>query len=109
MSSFYTGTGFSIELENFQLELRGKHKGLPLYEVIGGQVTAIAIVEEPAIGIGTIANDASKVISGPVMIPDLKIFRLNGPNGSEECYWYFSADSIKLLQKSFKGKIKLGH
>ena len=72
-------------------------------------MTAIAIVDEPAIGIGTIANDASKIISGPVMIPDFKIFRLNGPNGSEDCYWYFSADSIKTLQQSFKGNLKLGH
>ena len=109
MSSFYTGTGFSIELENFQLELRGEHQGLPLYEVIGGQVTAIAIVDDPAIGIGTIANDANKIISGPVMIPDLKIFRLNGPNGFDDCYWFFSADSIKTLQQSFKGKVKLDH
>lgn len=109
MSTFYTGTGFSIELENFRLELRGEYQGLPLYEVIGGQVTAIAIVDEPAIGIGTIANEASKIISGPVMIPDLKIFRLNGPNGSEDCHWYFSADSIKTLQQSFKGDLKFGH
>lgn len=109
MSSFYTGTGFSIEIENFRLEPRGEYQGLPLYEVIGGQVTAIAIVDDPAIGIGTIANDANKIISGPVMIPDLKIFRIDGPNGSEDCYWYFSADTIKTLQQSFKGKVKLGH
>ena len=109
MTSFYSGTGFSIEIEDFQLELRGKHEGLPLYEVIGGKVTAIAIVDDPAIGVGTMVNESNKTLSGPVMIPDLRIFRLTGPSGPEECYYYFSKSSIKNLQQSFKAQVRLDH
>ncbi|MBL0068318.1 MAG: hypothetical protein IPP39_07455 [Chitinophagaceae bacterium] len=109
MSSFKTGTGFSIELEGYYLEARGTHEGLPLYEALGGLVTAIAVVDEPAIGVGTIGNDKERTLSGPVMIPDLKIFRTTGLNGQENCYWYFSAESIKKYQESFIGKMKIGH
>lgn len=109
---FELGTGFSIELErsnNWRLEYRGVHKGLPLYESFGGKVTAIAIVKNPAIGKKLIGRDSDKTAFGEVMIPDLKIFRNEGPNGPENCYWYFSAATIKEFQKSFKGKIKIGH
>jgi len=109
MTTFHTGTGFSIELTNYQLVRKGEYEGLPLYEAVGGQVTAIAIVEEPAIGIETIANSVDQTLVGPVMIPDLKIYRSTGPIGDEDCYWYFSADTIRRLQQSFKGQIKLGH
>lgn len=109
MNIFYSETGFSIELEDYRLEYRGTHEGLPLYEALGGIVTAIALVEDPAIGKGTVANESNKIIHGPVMIPDLKIFRTSGLNGEENCYWYFSLETIKLLKESFKGKIKLGH
>ncbi|MCO5725522.1 hypothetical protein [Robiginitalea marina] len=104
-------TAFSIELEtsnNWRLEPRGKYQGLPLYESLGGKVSAIAIVENPAIGekaVG-IGNDR---IMGLVMIPDLKIFRNLGPNGPERCYWYFSAETIKELQRTYEGEAKLGH
>ncbi len=43
------------------------------------------------------------------MIPDLKMFRSTGPIGDENCDWYFSAETIKHLQKTFTGKIKIGH
>ena len=43
------------------------------------------------------------------MIPELKIFRNKGPNGSENCYWYFSAATIQELQRTFKGRVKIGH
>ena len=109
MTTFQTGTGFSIELIGYKLERRGEHEGLPLYEALDGQVTDIAIVDEPAIGIGTLVNLPEQTLAGPVMIPDLKILRLAGLNGDEHCYWYFSAETIKMLQQSFKGKIKFGH
>lgn len=109
MTQFYTTTGFSIELVDYKLERRGQHDGLPLYEALEGKVTAIAIVDKPAIEVGTTANSENRIITGPVMIPDLKIYRSHGPNGAEPCYWYFSAATIKTLQQSFKGKIKLGH
>jgi hypothetical protein len=103
------GTGFSIELVNWRLEYRGMHKGLSVYESLGGEVTAIAIVNEPAIGVKAKGNDKEKIIAGLVMIPDLKMFRNVGPNGPENCYWYFSASTIKELQQSFKGEVKFGH
>ncbi len=109
MKTFYSGTGFSIELKNYHMEYRGKHEGLPLFEASGGEITAIAIVEDPAIGKGTFVNEIYKTIHGPVMIADLKIFRDIGLNGEEYCYWYFSKETIKVLQESFKGKIKPGH
>ncbi len=109
MNTFETSTGFSIELIDWKLEYRGEYKNLPLYESIGGQITAIAIVKKPAVGINSIADEDTRMLYGIVMQPDLKIFRNIGPNGSENCYWYFSEETIKILQKSFKGKIKIGH
>lgn len=109
MTTFKTGTGFSIELQGWRLEHRGQHEGLPLYESLGGIVTAIAIVDEPAIGVKAIGNHADRTITGPIMIPDLKMFRTTGPNGPENCYWYFSAETIKHLQQTYTGQIKIGH
>lgn len=72
-------------------------------------MTTEAIVHDPAIGIKTIGNHAYSTITGPIMIPDLKMFRSSGPNGTENCDWYFSAETIKHLQKTFTGKIKIGN
>lgn len=109
MSYFETGTGFSIELIGWRLEPRGKHEDLPLYECLGGQVTAVAIVEEPAIGVKSTGNSKNRTITGPIMIPDLKMIRSVGPNGPEKCYWYFSKEIIAELQKGYTGKVKIGH
>ena len=105
-------TGFSIELDtsnNWKLEYRGLHDGLPLYESIGGKVTAIALVNKPAINRVAKAVEKDKKIIGLVMIPDLRMYRNVGPNGPENCYWYFSAETIRHLQESFEGKVKFGH
>ncbi len=109
MNTFETNTGYSIELINWRLEYRGEYENLPLYESIGGQVTAIAIVKTPAVGLNSIAVEDTKTLYGVVMRPDLKIFRKTGPDGPENCYWYFSAETIKILQQNFKGEIKFGH
>ncbi len=110
MDNFNTGTGFSIELVGCRLEPRGEHEGLPLYESLGGKITAIAIVAQPAIQQNTIGNNADRSITGPVMIPDQKIFRNTGLNGcSENCYWCFSKETIAELKETFTGKIKIGH
>ncbi len=109
MAIIDAGTGFSIELVDWRLEARGEHKGLPLYEALEGRVTAIAIVETPAIGQMAKANTDDKTLLGSVMIPDLKMYRNQGANGPEPCYWYFSAETIVNLQKGFKGEIKIGH
>jgi hypothetical protein len=110
MGAFKTTAGFSIELVNNRLEHRGEHEGLPMYESLGGRITAIAIVKNPAIGEGGIAVEETRMLYAPVMIPELKIFRDTGPDNKEEhCYWYFSAETIAKLMKSFKGKIKYGH
>lgn len=49
--------GFSVEWEGGERVNRGKYKGLPLYELIKGRITAIAIVNNPAIGVKCSAND----------------------------------------------------
>jgi hypothetical protein len=107
---FETKTGFSIEIINWRLEYRGEYENLPLYESLGGEITAIAIVKNPAVGLNSIGDEETKMLYGVVMRPDLKIFRKTGPNGRDEnCYWYFSAETIKTLQQNFKGEIKVGH
>ncbi|RIA08761.1 hypothetical protein OE09_0584 [Flavobacteriaceae bacterium MAR_2010_72] len=109
MALIEMNTGFSIELEGPRLEHRGTHNGLPLYESLGGKITAIALVNKPAIGELAVGNDEEKTILGAVMIPNLKIYRNAGPLGQEPCYWYFSAETIEQLRKTFDGTIKLGH
>lgn len=107
---FETGVGFSIELVGWRLEPRGEHKGLPLYECLGGEVIAIAIVEDPAVGVKANGNLKERTITGVVMRANLRIFRNVGLNGKrEKCYWYFSGETISELQRNFKGKIKRGH
>lgn len=104
--------GFSIELDiskDWRLEFRGTHQGLPLYESIGGEVSAIALVENPAIKERAIAIEEVEQIMGPIMIPNLKIYRNQGPKGHEKCYWYFSEATIAKLQQSFKENAKIGH
>lgn len=80
---------------------------MPLYESIGGTVTAIAIVENPAVEINSIVAADTKVLYGIVMQPNLKIFRDTGRSGTENCYWFFSEHTIKTLQQNFKGEINL--
>lgn len=109
MAIIDAATGYSIEIEGFTLEERGEFENLPLYECIGGIITAIAIVDKPAIKVNGKLDTKSKIMYAPVMIPDLKIFRNQGAKGKENCYWYFSAKNIEYLKSTFKGKIKMGH
>lgn len=110
MNTFETQTGFSIELIDNRLILKGEYKNLPLYESIGGKITAIAIVKTPAVEINSIADEDTKMLYGVVMRPNLNIFRDTGRNGiKENCYWYFSEHTITKLHESYNGKIKIGH
>ena len=109
VSKLNSGPGFSIEIKNFTLEYRGEHNGLPLYEALGGLVTAVAFVNTPAIKVAANINDDEKTLSGPIMIPNLKMFRKKGPNGKENCYWYFTDETIKNLRETYNGKLKIGH
>ena len=109
MSQIYVQTGFSIELEGNILTRRGDYEGKPLYESYGGTITAIALVKSPAIDVGLIMDEETRQVTGPVMIPDIKIPRNEGPYGPEDCYWYFTAKTIEKLKKAFKGSIKVGH
>ena len=111
-TTFEAGIGYSIELEiniDWRLKLRGKYEGSPLYESIGGKVTAIAMVEKPVIKTKAIANENYRTITGPIMIPDQKTFRTLWAYGKENCYWYFSAETTQKLQEEIDGEIKLGH
>lgn len=102
-------TGFSIELEGWRLESRGTYEGFSLYESLGGKITAIALVKNPATGDKVVGDEESRTILGAVMIPNLKIFRKTGLNGPEDCYWYFSTETIKKLKDTYNGTVKLGH
>ena len=115
MGKFLSTTGFSIEIEGFKLILSGTHKGLPLYESIGGIVTAIAIVREPALKelslVITKKKNKKNTVMGPIMIPDKYIYRFDStPKGiKEEYFCFFSAITIEKLKNSYTGKIKIGH
>lgn len=110
MNTFKTTTGFSIELINNRLILRGEYRNLPLYESIGGKITAIALVKNPALELNSIADEDTKTIYGIVMRPNLPIFRDTGKNGNtENCYWFFSVSTITKLHATFDGTIKIGH
>jgi hypothetical protein len=107
---FKTGIGFSIELIDWRLEYRGEYENLPLYECLDGEIIAVAIVENPAVGIKAIGNEKERIITGVVMSPNLRMYRDIGLHGKKErCYWYFSEETIAKYQRNFKGQIKIGH
>ncbi|MCT4639497.1 MAG: hypothetical protein N4A72_17465 [Bacteroidales bacterium] len=109
MTYIKTSVGFSIELTNYKLEKRGSFDELPLYEVLGGKIDVIALVNEPAIESHSFLDENKRNIIAPVMIPEKKIYRNNGLYKGEKCYWYFSAETIKELLKTYNGKVKVGH
>ncbi|MBR9861580.1 hypothetical protein GYB22_12720 [bacterium] len=109
MAKVKTSIGFSIEIEGYSLELKGNYLGDPLYECYGGRIKAVAVVDNPAIGVNAVSDDNNKKLIGPIMIPDLKIKRPEGPYGYEDCYWFFSKETIAKYQREFNGPIKLGH
>lgn len=100
--------GYSIEFEyeNTDLELDGEYEGLPLYKVKGGQVTAIALVENPAIQTNCVVDTNEYTVAGAVLIPDQKIYR----DKPEDCYWYFPSETISKLEQNFtNNNLKIGH
>lgn len=102
-----TNIGFSVEWIPGKQEQRKDYKGLRCYELIDGYIDSIAIVKGPAIGINIIADDEDRTIIGPVMIPELRMFREDGFGGGY--YVYFSADSIQKLKETCSQKVKIGH
>lgn len=90
------------------------YKGLPLFDLsiaddING-VDIISLVDMPAIQRDFIkfskdievdfsVNEEKHVISGPALIPDLKIFRRN--DKGEEFYVQFSKDAIEQIVQKF--------
>jgi hypothetical protein len=82
-------------------------------------LNAISIVEEPAILTNFVKLAAEKehkfsvdiekkIILGPVLIPDLKIFRTaQSLNLDDDGFVYFSADTIKSLSEIYMRELKL--
>lgn len=98
---------------------------LPLYEMTISdavdselQVTAIALVDEPAIMVNwqsfaaksslmnfATVNEEQHLIIGPAMIPDMKIYRNDTePGGLGEYNVFFSKDTVKKIAEKFYAK-----
>lgn len=94
---------------------------LPLYRLVitdneegEEEVDYVALVEYPAIQknfiafnnrLKFVANEEQRVVSGPLMIADLPIYRRDDEG---EYYVLFTADEIKkIVQRFFKKGIKL--
>lgn len=96
--------GFSTE-GNFKRKLTDKiYNGLRCYEIIDGEITSISLVGSPSNGVmGKIISDEDRLISGPILIPDKMIFRIN-PITGEEYYIYFTNKVIKKLHENYQNK-----
>jgi len=103
-----SNVGFSVEWESGDYIRQEDYNNLPCYELKGGKITAIAIVNEPAIDEYVVYDsNEEKNIVGVVMIADKKIFRTDD---NKEYYVYFSAETIKKLQQNYKDNgLKIGH
>ncbi len=110
MSNINFGFGLSIELEYFELKNNGEiHNNLPLYEVVDGVISAIALVEKPAMGMGSVKISENTYVS-PLILANTPILRHIGINTYERCYWYFTPEVIKNLRSNYDNKhIKIGH
>ena len=113
MEILITNGGFSIEMKynkDTDLIRVGNHKNIPLFEVIGGEITDIAYVKTPAIGLNATQHIEKNgmFLTGPVLIPDKKIYR----NEPDPCYIFFTDKTIAKLKSKFDGtgkKLKNGH
>jgi hypothetical protein len=118
MKISYAKCGFSVEWGYInpdrpgRYEKRENYNGLPCYEIIGGIITVIAIVEDPAISIKGVLDEENQIVYGPVMISDLRIYRTKKDEcfvDDSEFYVYFSADTIRFLRDSYNGVVKINH
>lgn len=92
--------GFSPE-GRFKRKLADKiHNGLKCYEIIDGEITAVAFVNTPAHGLPSKVSEENRQIVGPVLVPNKMIYRIN-PLTGEEYYIYFTADVISKLHSQF--------
>lgn len=96
--------GFSPE-GNFKRKLTDKiYNGLRCYEIIDGEITSISFVSSPSNGVMVkIISDEDRLISGPILIPDKMIYRIN-PITGEEYYIYFTDKVIKKLHENYQNK-----
>lgn len=112
MTHIHITPGFSIELIHYRLNYSGEHQNLPLYEVLDGTITDIALVQNSAIEKGSAINNDEMEITGSVMIPDKKIYRNSGIYDPEPCFWFFSSKTCDKLMTEFLklGRpLKIGH
>lgn len=89
--------GFSPE-GKFTLKLTTRtHNNLKCYEIIDGEITAISFVRNPANGVkAKIVSDEERIITGPILIPNSYIFRIN-PLTGEQYYIFFTKESINKI------------
>jgi hypothetical protein len=93
-------------------------KGLPVYKLTINEnvdstveVDAVALVDVPAIGVGfyafndqqaqsfAVVNEEERVVVGPAMIPDKKIFRRDEDGTEYEVF--FTKDTIRIIAEKF--------
>lgn len=101
-----TEYGFSVEWEDGEYKRVNDYENLQCYELLGGKITDVAIVKEPAIDINfKITGD--RTITGPIMIPNKRMLRINSEG---KYYVYFSEKTINHLKSNYKKKcVKFGH
>lgn len=93
--------GFSPE-GNFKYKLTDKtYNGLKCYEIIDGKITIISFVGSPAHGVLAKGVLSERKIMGPVLIPNVMIYRIN-PITGEEFYIYFTEEVINKIYTKYK-------
>lgn len=85
--------GLSAECELDMVLIDQVYEGRPIYKIVDGIVTGVAITPEPAHGILNVINEKERTMSGILLSPDVLIYRSDG-----DYYVYFTAESIKKIR-----------
>lgn len=89
----------------FKRKLTDKiHNGLKCYEIIGGEVTGMSFVPNPANGVkARVLSEEDHTLIALILQPNQMIYRIN-PISGEEFYIYFTKEIISLLMAKFRLK-----
>lgn len=98
---YWTETGFSIGLKDWELEDTNEmYCGLDgckkWFKIIDANFDHLAIVKNPSHNELSIANEDELTLTSPVLIPDIKIYREAG------FYVSFTKEVIEKLKRQFE-------